>query len=344
MKRGAWAWLLFVLMIVSTLCACSGSGAFLSYVSVTPANSAISVAGTQQFKAIAHYANGASEDVTSHVTWVSSNQAVATISTSGLATGVALGDTTISATLSNMTGSTTLTINVQLFGETFGNSTLGASVLMELDTITGAVIKTIGSTGYYLNGLAWDPSTKTLYASTSSNDPTLSNGLLIINTTTGVGTPVANVFGGVGSPVVAITVSSTGAMFGWNEGSDDLSSIDKITGLQTVVSGSGLNTSEEGMAFDATDILWYVNGGGDIYTVNTATGLLTAAGNIGQKAHHGSINPITGSYWGIDATNDGCPGGCTGVTKNILVVDLTTPAITATLPTAIDLHMIAFTK
>ncbi len=76
-------------------------------ITVTPQNDSVS-AGTQvQYTAIDN--NG--DNITSSVTWTSSNTGVATItSPGGLATAVATGQTTISATLGTVVGSTQLTV------------------------------------------------------------------------------------------------------------------------------------------------------------------------------------------------------------------------------------------
>jgi hypothetical protein len=66
---------------------------------VQPGNSTFSVGGTQQFTATASYSDGSSKDVTNDVTWASSDNGVATIDSAGLATGIAVGDATITASL-----------------------------------------------------------------------------------------------------------------------------------------------------------------------------------------------------------------------------------------------------
>ena len=60
------------------------------------------VGGTQQFKATGTISDGTVEDITSQVTWTSSNPTIATISATGLATGIAPGKTSITATLSDV--------------------------------------------------------------------------------------------------------------------------------------------------------------------------------------------------------------------------------------------------
>src|SRR5215510_8588258 len=80
-------------------------------VTVTPANSTMNVGATQQFSATGLYQNGSTSNITASVAWSSSNAAVATINSAGLTTGAGGGVASISATLSGITGSTS--VNVQ---------------------------------------------------------------------------------------------------------------------------------------------------------------------------------------------------------------------------------------
>ena len=75
----------------------SGSASLVS-IAVTPANPSIAQGVTQQFTATGTYSDNSTQNLTSSVTWSSSNMAVAIIgSDAGLATGVHTGSTTISA-------------------------------------------------------------------------------------------------------------------------------------------------------------------------------------------------------------------------------------------------------
>src|SRR5208282_3344246 len=67
-------------------------------IAVTPANPSIASGATQQFTATGTYSDGIQQNLTSSVGWTSTNTAVATISSAGLATGVTTGSTTIQAT------------------------------------------------------------------------------------------------------------------------------------------------------------------------------------------------------------------------------------------------------
>src|SRR5206468_3033740 len=86
-----------------------GPAALVS-IAVTPANPSIAKGTTQQFAATGTYSDGSTQSLTSSVTWVSSNAAVAMISAVGLATGIAQGTSQISATWVGVTGSANLTV------------------------------------------------------------------------------------------------------------------------------------------------------------------------------------------------------------------------------------------
>ena len=94
------------------------SAGSLSSIALSPANSSIASGATQQFVAVGTYSDGSTADITSQVTWTSSNSAVASISTSGLASAIAGGTTTIKATSGSISSSTTLTVQVTTLGIT----------------------------------------------------------------------------------------------------------------------------------------------------------------------------------------------------------------------------------
>jgi hypothetical protein len=81
----------------------SGPQAVPESISVTPANASIEVGKTQQFTATGQYSDGTTRDVTSAVTWQSSYPTVATINSTGLATGVSQGTTDVTAALDAVT-------------------------------------------------------------------------------------------------------------------------------------------------------------------------------------------------------------------------------------------------
>jgi len=77
----------------------SAAGVTLKSIAVTPASPSIVAGNTQQFTATGTYSDNSTKNITTSVTWKSSNTAFATIgAATGLATGVAPGTTQITAT------------------------------------------------------------------------------------------------------------------------------------------------------------------------------------------------------------------------------------------------------
>src|SRR5262249_842314 len=79
-------------------------------IAVAPANSTVTVGGTQQLTATGTYSDNSTKDLTTQVTWTSSGTAIAVVNASGLVTAEATGGTTISASLGSVTGSTGVTV------------------------------------------------------------------------------------------------------------------------------------------------------------------------------------------------------------------------------------------
>ena len=86
------------------------TAAVLQSIAVTPANPSIAKGLTEQFTATGTFSDNSTEDLTNQVTWASATPATATISGTGLATSVGQGTSTITATMSGLTGTTVLTV------------------------------------------------------------------------------------------------------------------------------------------------------------------------------------------------------------------------------------------
>jgi len=84
--------------------------ATLSTISVTPADASIAIGRTQQYAASGVYSDGATQDISTRVTWSSSTISVATINVNGLVTAVSVGTTEIIATLEDVSGGVSLLV------------------------------------------------------------------------------------------------------------------------------------------------------------------------------------------------------------------------------------------
>jgi len=90
------------------------TSAAVVWIDVTPSGPSVLLGAAQQFTATGTYSDGSSQDVTTLVTWFSSDPGVATVSNTsgskGLATSVGGGITRITASLGNVSGATELAV------------------------------------------------------------------------------------------------------------------------------------------------------------------------------------------------------------------------------------------
>lgn len=215
------------------------------------------------------------------------------------------------------------------------------STLYEVDQTTGA-LTLIGEVGYLVSGT--DYFKGTLYGVTSAKDPSF-HGLIIIDTTTGAGTPVGSgwVPGSFVNTVAEMAIDSSGNAYGWNESypsganqADDPIPIVLDSGTLGLSPGdTGLKTSAFGLAFDLSDNLHLINSDGNVYNIDTLTGASTLLGNLGVFfAHHGDVDPATGIYWGLGDPWENF--------SDLLSIDLSTQTVLTSVRTDKRLHTLAF--
>ncbi|MGA8145590.1 MAG: IPT/TIG domain-containing protein [Candidatus Acidiferrales bacterium] len=183
-----------------TLANCGGNSTTplvtLDSITVTPANSSVTVGKTLPFSATGHFSDGSTSDISASVTWASSNTTAATITLAGIATGVTAGQSTmISATKGGTAGSTNLSVvsapvpNITNLNPTSG--VVGTPVAIA-GTNFGS---TQGTSTVKFNGVTATP---TSWSATSITAP------VPIGATTG---NVVVTVGGVASNGVAFTVN-----------------------------------------------------------------------------------------------------------------------------------------
>jgi hypothetical protein len=133
-------------------------------ITLTPTTPQIAKGTQLQFVATCLFSDGTTQDITTVATWTSSLGSVATISnaggTEGLATGVAQGTTTITASFQGKTGSTTLTVtNATLVSITITppNPTVAVGGVVQLQAV-GTFSD--GSTQFLTTQCSWVSSNK----------------------------------------------------------------------------------------------------------------------------------------------------------------------------------------
>jgi hypothetical protein len=242
--------------------------------------------------------------------------------------------------------------NVRPGGQCTQNSTL-----VMLDPKTGALIKTIGPVGFTVNGLAWDRTTKTLFATTSigcglPGSVCPFHGLITI-APNGKGTPVnPNVhnFGieGVDVPIRALAVDVFGHMVSsypippqsTTDTSDTYVRIDPKTGIATEFPNTGINTARNGISFGEFNLLWNVddlNHTAFLLNPFNGTSLFAQPVNPPTMAALGDFNPVDNLYYGLQFTSFSLDG-----TTVINVIDVPNGTVIRSMPTVNFLHTLTW--
>jgi hypothetical protein len=149
----------------------TGNATHLSSLSVTPANSSITLGASQQFTATGTFTDGHSANLTTSVTWGSTLSGVATISnttgTQGLATSAGLGTTSVTATLGAIVGSTNLTINPPML--------VSIAVTPANPSISLGGTQQFAATGTYSDGSTQNLTSTVRWTSFTTSVATISN-------------------------------------------------------------------------------------------------------------------------------------------------------------------------
>jgi hypothetical protein len=275
-------------------------GATLASLAIIPGSQSVASPGqTSQFIAIGTTSSGATEDLTSQVVWSSSSASIAKISSSGLATGVSQGTTTITAIATNpggtvVTGTASLTVTGGTT-EPFTAITIspGAQSLSATGQ-TGQFIAlgTSGSTGLNQDvtnsaQVTWASSVPTI--ATVSTYPATPAGLV-----TGVSAGTTTITAKLTNPDGSVVTSSATVVVSTSAAPEPLLSLAIVPSSQTV--GNLLDTGQF-LAFgtfstaptvqDLTNSpnLTWISSAPDVFPINTTgvagapAGVITADGN-----------------------------------------------------------------
>ena len=271
-------------VLILGMTACSGSAttkstATLVSISVTPYSPAnLAVGSTQRFVATGIYSDGTTPNITSQVTWTSSNNSIASIAT-GLATGVAIGSTSITASQSGITSpSVTLTV----ITSASGLSSIAITPAFPADLGVGAS-QPLTAVGTYADGTTADITAKVTW--TSSN--TAVAAVFANGAVTGEGSGTANItaaLSGVTSPSLKLTVKAISAILITPAASPrnlDIGAIQQFTAIATYSDGASADISSQATWLSSNTQV------ATVYANGLATGV--AAGSAGITATLGGV-------------------------------------------------------
>jgi len=246
-------------------------------IAVTPVGLTLGIGINQQYVATATYSDGSSADLTNGVTWSSSDTTMATIDSSGLATTVAAGQVTITATAGALSDQSTLTIvaaHLTSISVTPSVVSIGAGTT-QLFTATGSFDD--GSTQLLLN-VTW---------SSSSNSATMNSSGLA----TGVSPGTATITATSGSVSGTASLTVTGASLVSIAVTPANSTMAPDTTKQFTATGTFSDSSTQ----DVSAVVVWTSSSPAHATITSqglATGLTAGATTI--TATYGSISGSTG--------------------------------------------------
>ena len=251
-------------------------------ITVSPDAPSIPLGTTQQFSASGSYSDGSSQDITASVRWSSSDATLSTISntgaTVGLASSLAAGSVTITATLGTVSGTASLSITpAQLLS-------LGLSPLNP--TIALGQSQQFTATGSYTDQSTRDVTTNANWSSSSATVAVVSNS---------TGSHGLATSSGVGSTTITATMGPTSASTLLAVGKAKLVSISvrpagSSIPLGTVQQFTAVGTYTDSTTADLTGLASWSSSQTTVATISSS-GNATSAGQ--------GFTVITATYDGI---------------------------------------------
>jgi len=258
--------------IKATLGSVSGSmsltvnPAALTSITVSGASSSLIAGASEQLTAQGTYADNSTADITAQVTWQSLDSTTATVSASGLATGVKAGLVTVKAILGSVSGTMALTVNPPTL-------TAIEVVPSSFSVASGQVLQ-LSAQGVYSNGTIQDVTTQASWSSGNSSSISVSN----TGQALGVAPGSATITAAVGS--VSGTASGTTTALVLSSISVTPSSASIATGETQAFTATGIFS--DGSSTDMTKSVTWSSDNESFATVNSAgvaTGLSNSNGS-----------------------------------------------------------------
>jgi 6-phosphogluconolactonase (cycloisomerase 2 family)/uncharacterized protein YjdB len=265
-------------------------------IAVTPVNPLVNKGNTQQFTATGTYTDNSAQNITNTAAWSSSATGTATINAStGLATAVAIGTTTITATQNAISGNT----NMRVIGPPARFAYTANFLDGTIEEYTVNANGQLRNNGYVFNGASTGPQSVTIdpgnnYVYVSNNNVNTVSGYSITANGTLAPIPGSPFTAGNGPNMLAFSVRGNGGRSAYVANITDntiseftVNGNGSLTGLGTVSGGAGVSVISVAVA---------PNG---LYAYVTNQGAAAGAGNIAQYSiaqNNGALsalNPAT---------------------------------------------------
>jgi trimeric autotransporter adhesin len=252
----------------------NAAAANLTSITVSPAGPSLPVHTSQQFTAIGAYNDGSSSDLTAQVSWSSSSAAVATIDVNGLASAVAAGSTTISASLGTISASTALTVQTPTISS--------ISITPDDLTLGIGINQQYVATANYSDGSAQDLVSGVTWSSSSTSVATIDNAGVV--TTVGAGqTTLTATVGGQSDTTTLYVVPA------------NLISIAVSPGTPTIALGTtqqftAVGTFDDGSTQLLSSVAWSSSASNSVSVDSSGMATAVGAGSATITATSGSVS------------------------------------------------------
>ena len=290
------------------------TSATLNGIAVDPGRGVVAAGTTLQFHATGFYSDGGHVDLTSSATWSSSSSAVGTISTTGLATGVAQGVASISATYGGKTAPTVLLNVTQATLVSIGITPSNAS-------IAKGTLQQFRATGLYSDNTTQDLTGKVTWTSDSTSvAPITSSPDVTFGIAYGAGQGTATITATASWTTTPVTASSTLTV---NAATLRLVSVSpKVTAVPSgnSVQFHATGIYSDGSTHDLTGAVQWTAGDAAVVSVSSATDSAGVATGIAQ----GSTTVI--ATYAVDASTTMYGAAAIAVSAATLASIAVTPA------------------
>ena len=307
--------------------------ATLESISVSPTNPSSAKGTTESFTATGIYTDSHTQDLTTQVTWSSSNTSVATISSAvgseGLATAEDKGTVTITATSGTVSGNATFTVT---------DATLvSISVNPTNPSIAKGTAQTFTATGTYTDSHTQDLTTQVTWSSSNTSAATISSASGSEGIASSVNNGTATITATLGTVSGDATLTVTDAI---------LVSISVTTADQNPAKGTSIQLTATGTYTDnstqnlTSSALWTssnsltatVSNQGLCYSANIGTASITAASGTVSGSINITVKGATLTSIQVTPTNPTKAKGtyqqfkATGIYSDSTTMDLTSSA------------------
>jgi len=250
----------------NTLLTVSAPVVTLVSIAVAPPSPSVTAGATQQFTATGTYSDGSIKTVTGSVLWSSSSTSVATINSTGLATSLAAGSTTITAVQGSISNHTVLTVTSPVV------KLVSIAVTPSLPSIPLGTLQQFTATGKYSDGSSKNLTASALWSSSVAGVATIdSTGLM---TGGGLGTSTITATSGSISGTASVSVNAANVVAIKIQPANSTianGTTSQLAALVTFSDGSTLNVSTTpGVAWTSSD--------SSVATIGAANGFATSKG------------------------------------------------------------------